>query len=204
MNCIRPSFLFPWLFREVMFKVPSEGKKLYLTFDDGPALEITSQVLSLLKEHHAKATFFLCGKQVEKEQQLFQQIIEEGHAVGHHTYHHLNGWKTKTIDYLTNVERAQILIQSRFFRPPYGKLTLRQYLYLRKKYHIVMWDVMCMDFNPDISPAECFHNIRQYATSGSIIVFHDSPKAATNMLHALEQTLIVFGKEGYQFDVITR
>ncbi len=196
---VRSSSVFPLLFRDVIFKIPVAEPTLYLTFDDGPDPDVTPRVLDLLKKHGAKATFFLCGKHVENNRQLVQQIKAEDHAIGNHGSCHLNGWKTTTHNYLADVAKAEDLIQSPLFRPPYGKLKLRQYMRLRKNYQIVLWDVMCMDFDRNISPETCFSNIRKYAASGSVIVLHDSEKAATNMLYALEQTLVTFGKEGYRF-----
>ncbi len=198
-STLRLSFIFSLLFREVTFRVSGREKTLYLTFDDGPTPGITPLVLDMLDQYGAKATFFVCGRQAENHPELLQQIRNEGHLIGNHSYSHPNGWKTNTRSYLEDVERAQRVVQSRFFRPPYGKLTPLQYFRLRKHYHIVVWDVMCGDYDSSLSPETCFGNIRQYAVPGSVIVFHDSGQAAPNMLHALAQTLKVYGDEGYVF-----
>ena len=202
MSKICPSVWFSLLFRDVIFRIPSTNKTLYLTFDDGPDPEVTPQVLDMLKKHGAKATFFVCGKQAENNRWLLQRICDEGHAVGNHTYSHPNGWRMGQRKYLADAERAQVLLQSRLFRPPFGKLRFRQYRYLRNRYRIVAWDVMCMDFDLNITGEACFDNIRKHAVSGSVVVFHDSEKAADNMLCALNRTLIVFGNEGYDFKCI--
>ncbi len=202
MNNVRPSFLFPLLFRDTVFKIPVSTKKMYLTFDDGPTPGVTSEILDLLREYGAKVTFFACGKQAENNRSLLQRILDEGHAVGNHTYSHPNGWKTSTRNYLADTERAQTLLQSRLFRPPYGKLRIGQYRYLRNRYRIVVWDIMCGDFDRNMSGEACFDNIRTRVVPGSIVVFHDSEKAAPNMLYALEQTLSIFGNEGYRFESI--
>lgn len=194
--------IFPLLFRDVTFRIPVTAKKLYLTFDDGPFPGITAQVLSLLEKHDAKATFFLCGKQVADYPELFRMITAGGHTAGNHGYLHLNGWKTGFSEYIHDVNSARKLVQSELFRPPYGKLKPKQYFYLRKIFRIVIWDVMCMDFDAKTGREKCFRNIVQYARPGSVIVFHDTPKAADNMLYALEQTLILFGRQGYRFESI--
>lgn len=195
--------MFPLLFRDVIFSVPVTTKTLYLTFDDGPDPDVTPQVLDMLKEYRAKATFFVCGNRAEAHQDLLQRIHDESHAAGHHTYSHVNGWKTPTRNYIADTERANTVTPSLLFRPPYGKLRPRQYFYLRKHYRIVVWDVMCMDFDQNTSRETCFDIIRKNAAPGSVIVMHDSPKAADNMLYALHQTLTVFGNEGYRFEKIT-
>lgn len=202
MSRIHLSSLLPILFRDVAFRIPVSSKTLYLTFDDGPTPGVTDQALDILEHYGAKATFFVCGKQLENNRQLFQRICDEGHATGNHSYSHPNGWKTSTRDYLTDVERTHAMIQSKLFRPPYGRLTFRQYHRLRQQYRIVVWDVMCGDYDQNTSPEKCFENIRKSAVPGSIVVFHDSDKAAYNMLYALEQTLVFFGNQGYQFEAI--
>jgi peptidoglycan/xylan/chitin deacetylase (PgdA/CDA1 family) len=194
--------LFSLLFREVVFRVPYATNVLYLTFDDGPTQGVTPLVLDILKAHGAKATFFVCGEKVEKHPDLFRRICDEGHAVGNHGYHHFNGWKTPTDSYLADVEKAQALIQSNLFRPPYGRLTLRQYFRLRKRYRIVVWDVMCGDYDPDVGAELCFERIKRQAVSGSIVVFHDSEKAADKYPYLLEETLKYFGESGYAFGKI--
>ena len=200
MNHIRPPFLFPFLFRDVVFRMPGAEKVLYLTFDDGPTPGVTTQVLDVLQEYGAKATFFVCGKNVENQPDLFRRICDEGHAVGNHTYNHLNGWKTGTNRYITDVEQTRTLVQGSLFRPPYGKLTWRQYRYLRKHYRIVIWDVMCGDYDPASSPGLCYERIRRYAVPGSVIVFHDSEKTTGKVPYILEQTLKDYGKRGYRFE----
>ena len=180
--------------------MPAAEKLLYLTFDDGPTPDVTTQVLDVLQKYGAKATFFVCGKNVENHPDLFRRICDEGHAVGNHTYNHLNGWKTETSCYIADVEQAKTLVQSDLFRPPYGKLTLRQYRCLRKRYRIVVWDVMCGDYDSANSPALCFERIQRYAVPGSVVVLHDSEKAAAKYPYLLEQTLKDFGKRGYRFE----
>jgi len=203
LNNIRPPFLFPLLFRDVIFNIPVATKTLFLTFDDGPDPDVTPQVLDMLKEYRAKATFFVCGNRAEAHQDLLQRIYNENHTAGNHTYHHLNGWKTPTRNYIADVLRVDTITQSLLFRPPYGRLRPQQYFYLRKHYRIVVWDVMCMDFDRNISRETCFDIIRNNAVPGSVIVMHDSKKAENNMLYALHQTLTIFGNDGYRFEKIS-
>ena len=203
LNYIRPPKLFPLLFRDVVFRVPGIAKTIYITFDDGPTPGVSSEVLDILRKYGVKATFFVCGEKAERFQDLFRRICDEGHAVGNHSYSHLNGWKTKTTEYISDVERTQKLVQSKLFRPPYGKLTFRQYRILRKRYRIVVWDVMCGDFDPSVSAQLCFERIRQYAVPGSVIVFHDSEKALGKFPFLLEQTLDYFVEKGYQFEKLS-
>ena len=95
------------LYPRRIWSLPDIGKKLYLTFDDGPIPEVTPWVLEQLKTYDAKATFFCIGENVEKHPDIFRQLLAAGHSVANHTYNHLNGWKTPADEYLQNVLLAQ-------------------------------------------------------------------------------------------------
>ncbi|MEK6615521.1 MAG: polysaccharide deacetylase family protein, partial [Bacteroidota bacterium] len=106
MYSVRPKWLMRKFYSSAIWRVPTKEKKIFLTFDDGPIPEVTPQALAILKEYKAKATFFCIGANIEKHPEVFQQIISDGHSIGNHTYNHLNGWKTKTKEYLENVEKC--------------------------------------------------------------------------------------------------
>ena len=95
------------LYPRRIWSFPDAGKKLYLTFDDGPIPEVTPWVLEQLKTYHAKATFFCIGENIEKHPEIFRQLLSAGHSVANHTYNHLNGWKTPADEFLQNVLLAQ-------------------------------------------------------------------------------------------------
>jgi peptidoglycan/xylan/chitin deacetylase (PgdA/CDA1 family) len=104
------STLGKFLYPSLLWNLPKTGNTLYLTFDDGPIPEVTPWVLALLKEYHAKATFFCIGENIVKHPEIFDQILAEGHNVGNHSFNHLNGWKTPISTYIVNVEKAEELI----------------------------------------------------------------------------------------------
>lgn len=193
----------PWwlraLYPSFTWKINTVEKVLYLTFDDGPHETATPFVLDELKKHHAKATFFCIGKNVVKHREIYKRIIEEGHAVGNHTYHHLNGWKTNDEEYINDIEQASKEIDSKLFRPPYGKITRFQSSIVKRLSSIIMWDVLSGDFDVTIQPKRCLANVLYHSKKGSIIVFHDSTKAWERMSFALPKVLEYFSKEGYQF-----
>lgn len=191
------------IFRELIWYFPQRENEIFLTFDDGPTPEFTPWVLSVLKEYNARATFFCLGKKVEQNPGLFQQIKDEGHAVGNHSYSHLSGWKTKNQTYYKDVYKASEFIYSKLFRPPYGEIKLRQIKQLKGKYRIVMWDVLSYDYDPQIIPQKCLHNVLKKATSGSIVVFHDKQKARKNLQYTLPRVLQHFSDKGFVFKPIT-
>ncbi len=182
------------------WRVRTGEKVIYLTFDDGPTRELTTEILKILSRYHAQATFFCVGQNLEELPDVYSRIISRNHITGNHTYHHLNGWKTGKSAYLSNVSKCDALMGSPFFRPPYGKIKLSQANVLRKHYKIIMWDVLSRDFDRKMSKEDCLHRTIHLTRPGSIVVFHDNIKAADNMLYCLPRYLEYFSKEGYRFE----
>jgi len=213
-----------WRFQTDKKATNVQNKEIYLTFDDGPMPEITPWVLQNLSKYKAKATFFCIGENVKKHPKIFQKIISEKHSIGNHTYNHLNGWKTKKEEYLSNIEEAEISLRSsvgslwpsvktrttknkqlttNLFRPPYGKIKINQSnKILKKGYDIIMWDVLSGDFDLSLSKEKCLKNVLKNTRSGSIVVFHDSEKAFKNLEYVLPKVLAYFTKKGYIFKAI--
>ena len=190
-------------FPGAIWRLPQKEKTVYLTFDDGPVPEVTPFVLNLLKEYGIKATFFCVGNNVRKHPQIFKQIVDAGHLTGNHTFNHLQGFKCPTRHYVRNVEQAGRYIKSSLFRPPHGQFRLLQMLKLRKKYEIVMWDVITRDYNKSLSGEFVLNIVKKYTRNGSIIVFHDSLRAEENMKYALPKAIEFLIGEGYKFEVLT-
>jgi peptidoglycan-N-acetylglucosamine deacetylase len=193
-----PRFITKW-FPAAIWRIPEEHKTVYLTFDDGPVPGITPWVLKLLNEQNIKATFFAVGENVFRYPEIFEQILEDGHAVGNHTYRHLQGLKSGNLSYFKDVERANDLIGSNLFRPPHGWLKQAQYQLLSQKYKIIMWDVISCDYNRNITKEEVLHNVLHYTRSGSIVTFHDSYKAEENLRWVLPRAIEALKAEGYEF-----
>lgn len=191
------------LFSSYTWRFSSVPKDIYLTFDDGPTPEVTEFVLKELKKFNAKATFFCIGKNVKSNHHLYEQILEDGHAVGNHTFNHLNGMKTTNKEYLENVQHAAAHIHSNLFRPPYGKLKNSQGKALIKDgFKIIMWDVLSGDWDQSISPERSLKNVLDHTTNGSIVVMHDSVKAKEKIYYSLPRILAHFSKKGYDFRAI--
>jgi len=186
---------------QAIWKIPGEDQ-IFLTFDDGPSPGVTDWVLDLLDQYDAKATFFCIGKKVQESPQLFQEIIDRGHAIGNHSQTHPNGWKCKTEKYLADVKEAANVIPSILFRPPYGKLKPQQYNSLKEDYQIIMWDVLSWDFKQNLSPEECLEGVLQHTSEGSIIVYHDAPRTFEKLQHNLPILLKHFSEKGFRFSKI--
>ena len=193
------------IFPERVWAFPNTGSAIYLTFDDGPIPEVTPWVLDTLKNYNAKATFFCIGDNIKKHPAIFQRMLDEGHAIGNHTQNHLNGWNTNTEDYIANIEKGatsisefEVTEQPQLFRPPYGKITSEQCRRVQSLgYKIIMWDVLSADFDAKISEEKCYTNVAENLAAGSIVVFHDSLKAAKNMMYALPKILQQINTNGW-------
>jgi len=203
---VKSPFWLKNIYPNLIWDIPTQEKKLFLTFDDGPHPIITIQVLDVLKAYNAKATFFCIGNNVVKYPEVYKRIIDEGHAVGNHTFNHLNGWKSADELYLNDINKAKAHIDSNLFRPPYGRISrfqIQQLLKPKYQMKIIMWTVLSGDFDPDISAEKCMNNVLLSTKAGSIVVFHDSEKAAEKMLYALPKVLEQFSKKGFSFEKIT-
>jgi len=212
MYLIKAPFWIRWVYPQLLWRLPAQEKVIYLSFDDGPHESATDFVLDQLKSHGAKASFFCIGKNVVKHPEIYQRILDEGHQVGNHTQHHMNGWENSEAAYLQEVAAAADHIQSPLFRPPYGRIKRaaisKVKAILNERYwsigvsKIVMWDVLSGDFDTQISGETCFQNVIKHAGPGSIIVFHDSTKAWERMSYALPKVLQHFSALGYKFETI--
>lgn len=179
-----------------------DHKVLHLTFDDGPIPEVTPWVLETLSKHGVKATFFCVGDNAAKHPEILSRVVADGHAIGNHTHRHLNGWKTTDRTYLRDIVEAEQYIDSKLFRPPYGRIRRTQLKTVQKKYQVIMWSVLTQDYNKSVSNEQCLSYALQ-AKSGDIVLFHDSIKAQDNLEYALPRFLEHYCALGYEFRVIS-
>jgi len=194
------------MFPQFTWNKPHTKNEIYLTFDDGPVPEATPIVLQNLREYNAKATFFCVGENVTRYPDIFHQLIEEGHGIGNHTYHHLNGWKASNQEYLEDVANCQEVLDRLYsrkgkplIRPPYGRLKREQWRALVDHYQIIMWDVLSGDFSNAVSSSSCLTKSIRYSKPGSIVLFHDSSKTIDKLKIVLPGFLSHFSRLGYSF-----
>lgn len=181
---------------------PGERPTVYITFDDGPIPESTPWVLDMLDRYGVKATFFMVGDNVRKYPELYEEVRRRGHKVGNHTMHHLQGWLKWTKHYVRDVEEAAQYIDSDLFRPPHGWLRPMQNIVLKRRYRIVMFDLVTRDYSWRLSAEEVVGNVKENARQGSIIVFHDSLKSMARLREALPESLEWLKEAGYSFGVL--
>ena len=200
----------PWLLKKLypnfVWDAEYSPRCIYLTFDDGPIPIVTPFVLNILKQYNAKATFFCIGDNVRKHPEVFEQVKNDGHAIGNHTYNHLKGWDTEDQIYLDNFLEADKLLDTKLFRPPYGRMKKSQLKLLRQAkpgLQAIMWNVLSADFDVNISPEKCLDNVMKHTKGGDIVLFHDSLKAKERMEYALPRAMEIWSRQGYEFRALT-
>ncbi len=197
-----------WLFPHYTWRVEQEqGRRIYLTFDDGISGELTDFILAELAKYQAKATFFLVGAPTLAQIERLQRLYAAGHSIGNHTQNHENGWRTPTEAYLNSVQACQQVLDThlpaaattrRLFRPPYGRIRRAQARQLMQEgYEIVMWDTIAGDFDPKNTPAQSLKRLKKYARAGSIVVLHDNARFREHLRALLPPLLQFYHEQGY-------
>lgn len=223
----QPSKWLRWLYPQALWRMDENDHSVYLTFDDGPIPESTPYLLKILREFDIKATFFVVGDNVRKYPDLYQQILDEGHQVGNHTFNHIGSARHSVRMYERNVRMCEeeqdkftpninngispsktcTLSQSasenktplKLFRPPHGWMRPLQYQRFKNKYRIVMWDLVTRDYSRMLNAYDVVRNVQTYARNGSIITFHDSLKSIDKLYFALPASLRFLKSQGYTF-----
>jgi peptidoglycan/xylan/chitin deacetylase (PgdA/CDA1 family) len=204
MYLVKTPSLLKKLYPALVWDIKPAKPCIFLTFDDGPIPIVTPLVLNILKKYNAKATFFCIGDNVNKHPDIFEQVKNEGHAIGNHTYNHLNGWKTDDNIYLENTLKADKQQHTKLFRPPYGRIKRSQTKLLQSAIpgvKIIMWDVLTGDFDTNLSPEKCLQNVLKKTKNGSIVVFHDSLKALDRLEYVLPRAMETWSKKGFGFGI---
>lgn len=179
----------------------TEKPKIALTFDDGPSVVYTPQLLDGLKERGVKATFFLIGQNIEKEgaSEIVKRMYDEGHLIGNHTYHHVEITKVSNEQAYQEIMLTNEAIQNitgeevQFMRPPFGLWQKA----LEQKIHVlpVMWSIDPLDWATE-NVDEIVNKVVTEAQENDIILLHDcydsSVKAALRIIDLLQA-------EGYEF-----
>ena len=178
--------------RRFMVSGPRSAGAVCLTFDDGPHPEHTPRILDVLREHGAKATFFMIGREVEKHPQVVRRVIDEGHAVGGHSFTHGDPTRTTARQLAEEVERTEQLFEQvigrrvMLFRPPHGKVTAAKMWHLWKAgQSVVLWNVDPKDFECK-SPRELTDRLNNRTLAGGdVVLLHDTVPHAIDALPEL-------------------
>ncbi len=202
MYFVKSPKIFDLLYTDLIWRMDNAEKKLYLTFDDGPDKLVTHELLDILDQFNAKATFFCVGKKAKKHPEIINQIKATGHTIGNHTFEHLKGKKVSTSTFVEDVAKCNKHLNSNLFRPPYGSIKKSHINNLIEQYKIYMWTILPGDFDTRVSKEKCLQRSIQYTTSGTIIVYHDSKKTREKVLYTVPKYIEHFQKLGYTFEAL--
>jgi peptidoglycan/xylan/chitin deacetylase (PgdA/CDA1 family) len=181
----------------VLFRLPPAAAGVALTFDDGPDPDGTPPLLDLLARHGVRATFFVVGKRAAEHPGLLRRIAAAGHALGNHTFSHVDCRRLgpdQLVDELARTDRAVrdagLEAAALPFRPPWGRLTLRQYRRVAADRPVVLWSVNPYDFcsTPD-------QIVRACAGAGprDVVLLHDRKPQTREALPAILERLAARG-----------
>lgn len=185
-------------------RIPTRKKEVFLTFDDGPEKDITQFILSELNKYQFKATFFCRGDHAEDHPDLMQQIRSAGHSVGNHTFHHCNAYQTSVKDYVKDVEKADEILHTGIFRPPFGCIRLPQLFRLKRNYKLIYWSLDSKDHQSNIDCiASCIELLCQSTRPGDIVLFHFSQEHASHTKAILAPYLDYLSRNGFRGVPIT-
>jgi peptidoglycan/xylan/chitin deacetylase (PgdA/CDA1 family) len=192
----------------------SSVHEVALTFDDGPSPIYTHQILALLKQYQAKATFFVLGKKVEEYPQIIKAMVREGHEIGNHTFDHPRLTQTAKAVYERELERTRLDLdmlgcpnQPQLMRPPYSAYDKKLTSYLTNtKRDLVLWSLDSGDWR-GLDAGTIVHNVLDRVKNGSIIVFHDSDEKSQAdrrpTVEALKVILPALQAKGYRMVTIS-
>ncbi|OBZ09511.1 polysaccharide deacetylase family protein [Bacillus sp. FJAT-26390] len=197
---------------EIVWEVPSEDKKIALTFDDGPYPATTDIILDLLKKYDAKATFFVLGNKVERFPETIKREIAEGHEVANHTFNHVYFMRSisdETIrDEIVKTEKALETLTGKkplLFRPPGGYYNEHSIQIAKTLgYTTIMWS-WHQDTNDWKSPGvnRIVSKVLNNARNGDIVLMHDFTPGSTQTVRALETILYELDQRGFEFVTVT-
>lgn len=196
--------------QQAYFLGNTEEKKIYLTFDAGYENGNTEPILDALKKHQAKATFFVVGHYLETAPEIVRRMVEEGHTVGNHTWHHYDPVKNSDPDIFREemqlVEKKFLEITgkelTKYYRPPQGKYSVRN-LQMAKElgYHTFFWSLAYVDWNQEAQPKreEALEKLMGRLHQGAIVLLHST--SSTNA-QIMDELLTRWEKEGYSFGTL--
>lgn len=184
-----------------------EGPYIALTFDDGPNVTLTPRLLSLLAEHHMKATFFVVGQNAADHPDILRRAVKEGHEIANHSWSHPNLGKMSDEAVRRELQKTDEAISAAIgkrptlMRPPYGSITARQKKWIHDDfgYRIIIWDVDPLDWKRP-GPAVVCSRILKETHPGSIVLAHD---IHPQTLEAMPATFDQLERKGFKSVTVT-
>ena len=201
MKLFRTPKVFRWIFPRRIWGFSSSEPKVYLTFDDGPTEGLTDWLIEELSKHDVKATFFCVGENVKRHPNLTKKFIERGHVVANHTMKHEKGTSTSKSEYLASIQETSTLIDSKLFRPPYGRMPWTFTKAVSQRYRIIMWTWLSYDFDESVSVQNIIAQADRIK-AGDILVLHDNKRVEERVKLILPEVIRIVKSKGLHFEVI--
>ncbi len=194
-------------FTEPELREPSEyGKVIALTFDDGPNTSTTVQVLDLLEEYDARASFFLIGNNItEPTHEVMKRMVTMGCEINSHslTHSYMNAMSAEEItaemDATAKLIKDVIGIEPKFFRPPYIAVNPKMYDTIDIPF---INGYGCNDWDSKVTTEQRVEKVLEQAKDGAIILLHDS-QGNTQTVEALKEIIPALQAEGYELVTLT-
>lgn len=209
--CVAPTYWRKW-FRPVPGRFRTADQAVLLTFDDGPDPRYTGRILDILREHDARAVFFVVAGQARLHPELIERMRREGHAVGLHSLNHLSAWSLTPCAVRRDFEESLSILRRlgcnvRYYRPPWGQVNLFSLREAeRHGLTMVLWTVMAQDWEKDSTAERILRRLDERVKSGSVICLHDggadagaAPGAPEETVRALPAFLRSAREMGYRF-----
>ncbi len=201
------------LLGSALVRGPADRRRVVLTFDDGPATPFTEQILDILRDRKVPATFFVCGKNVERFPEILRRIQVENHAIGNHTYSHPFLYFRSRTRIAEEIDRTQTAIERitrqrpKLFRPPYGVRWFGLFPLLRERgMRVIQWSDTGFDWESRNGPADIVRLTLKRLEGGSVILLHDGHNALpphqvdrSNTVTALPAIIEGAEKAGFRF-----
>lgn len=199
---------------EIVWEVPTTDKVVALTFDDGPDPVYTPEILKLLAQYHAKASFFVVGQRVEQYPEIIIEEFKQGHDIGNHTYKHTyfnlrkNEQEKVIEDELHRTEATVFALTGRLtplFRPPGGFYNSHLIDYTKHHGYLpILWS-WHQDTRDWARPGtrKITNKVLNNLRSGDIILMHDHVEGRSQTVDALKVILPELEKRGYRCITVT-
>jgi peptidoglycan/xylan/chitin deacetylase (PgdA/CDA1 family) len=207
-------------FGATVIGTPGRSKRLALTYDDGPNERWTPLLLDLLARHGVKATFFVVGKYVEQRPDLVRRVVEEGHALGNHTYSHVSLLLLSEERIAAELARCAEAVtragcafsevsEGRLCRPPYGRRRPASLRAVRAEGYVpVFWSVTCWDWGRRATADSIERHAVRQTRGGDVILLHDGDGDhgmdvdRHGSIVATERIIERYAQAGFQFVTI--
>ncbi len=195
---------------DVTWRVPTDERVAFLTFDDGPHPGLTDRIASVLDRHDGRASFFLLGSKAQRHPSLVRGLVDAGHTAGNHTFSHFDAWRADPSSVLDDLEHATDILETiagtniSWMRPPYGRFTRSMRNWCRhRRQTMTMWDVGTGDYLQRVTGEHVLRHVETYIRPGSVIVLHDNPCCADTTPEALDRLLERMMGQGWRFEALS-